>query len=145
MNGKSGPVDLNENENGRVCLKEWYLSKWIPADFLAVVMMSFSNWFLHYDVIDSVILSQKFDFCVENSKISMLFSHIFTNTPTSNPCYYRCLERFKMIFRISKVFGLRDGATEILTIICVQKCLSENWTNVYTCTCCSYKLIINNA
>ena len=39
-----------------------------------------------------------------------------------------------MILRISKVFGSRDGATEILTMICVQKCgflaISENWTNL---------------
>ena len=51
-----------------------------------------------------------------------------------------------MILRISKVFGSRGGATEILTIISVQKCqflaISEDWTNVYAC--CSFKLIINN-
>ena len=51
-----------------------------------------------------------------------------------------------MNLRISKVFGSRGGATEILTMISVQKCqflaISEDWTNVYAC--CSFKLIINN-
>ena len=51
-----------------------------------------------------------------------------------------------MILRISKVFGSRGGATEILTMISVQKCqflaVSEDWTNVYAC--CSFKLIIIN-
>ena len=51
-----------------------------------------------------------------------------------------------MNLRISKVFGSRGGATEILTMISVQKCqflaILEDWTNVYAC--CSYKLIINN-
>ena len=53
-----------------------------------------------------------------------------------------------MNLRISKVFGSRGGATEILTVISVQKCqflatcILGDWTNVYTC--CSYKLIINN-
>ena len=47
---------------------------------------------------------------------------------------------------LSKVFGSRGGATEILTMISMQKCqyiaISEDWTNVYAC--CSFKLIINN-
>ena len=51
-----------------------------------------------------------------------------------------------MNLRISKVFGSRGGATEILTVISVQKCqflaISENWTNVYACF--SFNLIINN-
>ena len=51
-----------------------------------------------------------------------------------------------MILRISKVFGSRGGATEILTMISVQnwQCLaiSEDWTDVYAW--CSFKLIINN-
>ena len=50
-----------------------------------------------------------------------------------------------MIVCISKVLGSRGGATEILTMISVQKCqfsaISENWTNVYAC--CSCKSIIN--
>ena len=60
--------------------------------------------------------------------------------------YYRRSERFKMNLRTSKVFGSRDGATEILTMISVQKChflaISEDCTNVYAF--CSFKLIINN-
>ena len=51
-----------------------------------------------------------------------------------------------MILRISKVFGSRGGATEILTMISVKKCqilaISEGWTNVYAW--CSYKWIIDN-
>ena len=51
-----------------------------------------------------------------------------------------------MNLRILKVFGSRCGATEILTMISVQKyqflAISEYWTNVYAC--CSFKLIINN-
>ena len=47
---------------------------------------------------------------------------------------------------ISKVFGSRDGASEILTIISVQKCqflsLSEKCTIVYACSSC--KLIITD-
>ena len=57
-NGKIGPVDLPKNENGWVCLKEYWFSKWIPADFMFVVMTSFSNRFVYYDVITSVIISQ---------------------------------------------------------------------------------------
>ena len=86
-----------------------------------LVMMSFSYWFLHYDVMDSVILSQKFDFCVEISKISMLFSHIFTYTPTSNPCYYRLLEHFKMIFRKIKSFWIEGwGNRNIDDYMCAK-------------------------
>ena len=51
-----------------------------------------------------------------------------------------------MNLRISKVFGSRGGATEILTMISVKRCqflaISEDWTNVYAC--CSFKLFINN-
>ena len=43
-------------------------------------------------------------------------------------------------------FGSGVGATEILTMISVQKCkilaISQDWTNVYAC--CSFKLINNN-
>ena len=49
------------------------------------------------------------------------------------------------ILCIFKVYGLRGGTTEILTMISVQKCqflaISANWTNVYTC--CTCKLMIN--
>ena len=48
--GKIGPVDFSKNEDGRVCLKEYYISKkeyyiskWIPAEFMFVFMTSFSN------------------------------------------------------------------------------------------------------
>ena len=45
-----------------------------------------------------------------------------------------------------KIFWIEGGATEILTMISVQKCqfsaISEDWTNVYAC--CSLKIIINN-
>ena len=51
-----------------------------------------------------------------------------------------------MNLRISKVFGSRGGATEIMKITSVQKwqflAISEDWTNVYAC--CSFKIIINN-
>ena len=58
MNGKFGPVNCSRNENGWVCLKEYWFSKWIPADFMSVVMTSFSNRFLNYDVINSVITTE---------------------------------------------------------------------------------------
>ena len=48
----------------------------ILDDFMAVVMMSFSDRFLHYDFINSVIEIQ----LVKISKISMLFSQI-SHTP----------------------------------------------------------------
>ena len=57
-NGKIGPVDLSDNENGWVCLKEYWFSKWIPADFMYVVMTSFSDRFLNYDVIERVIVTE---------------------------------------------------------------------------------------
>ena len=57
-NSKYGPVDLLKNENDREGLKEWLFNKWIPADFMSVVMTSFSNRFLHYDVINSVIITE---------------------------------------------------------------------------------------
>ena len=51
-----------------------------------------------------------------------------------------------MNLQISKVFGSGVGATEILTMISVQKCkilaISQDWTNAYAC--CSFKLINNN-
>ena len=51
-----------------------------------------------------------------------------------------------MNLRISTVFGSRGGATDILTMISVQKrqflAKSEDWANVYAC--CSFKLIIYN-
>ena len=50
-----------------------------------------------------------------------------------------------MNLRISKVFGSRGGATEILTMLSVQKCqflaISEDRTNMYACY--SFKLINN--
>ena len=78
MNGKIGPVDLSKIENGWVCLKEYWFSKWIPADFMSVVMMSFSNRFLNYDVIIRVIIT----FCDEISEISAIFLH---NSHTPQP------------------------------------------------------------
>ena len=47
---------------------------------------------------------------------------------------------------ISKVFGSRGGATEILMMISMQKCqflaISEDKTNVYAC--CTFKLLTMN-
>ena len=89
-------------------------------------------------------LSQKYHFCAKLAWYSLIF-HIRPNL-RSNFYYYRCLKRFKMNLCISKVFGSRGGATEILTVISVQKCqflaISEYWKIVYAC--CSFKLIINN-
>ena len=74
-----------------------------------------------------------------------LIFHIRPNF-RSNFCYYRRLESFKMILRISIVFGSRGRATEMLTMISVQKChflaISENWSYVYAC--CSFNSIIYN-
>ena len=50
-----------------ICLKmkmiekvfwRWLFSKWTPADFMSVVLTSFSNRFLHYDVMNSVIITE---------------------------------------------------------------------------------------
>ena len=54
------------------------------------------------------------------------------------------LAKFACYFKLlSKVYGSRAGATEML-MISVQKwqflAISENWTNIYVC--CSCKLII---
>ena len=82
------------------------------------------------------------------AKLTCYFLKFHIKCPTlwSNFCYYRHLEHFKMNLRILKVFWSRGGATEIMTMISVQKCqllaISEDWTNVYAC--CSFKLIINN-
>ena len=57
-NGKYGPVDLSKNENDWEGLKVWLFSKWIPADFMSVIMTSFSNRFLYYDVINSVFITE---------------------------------------------------------------------------------------
>ena len=55
-------------------------------------------------------------------------------------------EYYKINLWIFKAFGSRGGATEILTMISVQKCqilaTYENWRNVYAC--CLFKLIIDN-
>ena len=75
----------------------------------------------------------------------LLNFHIRPNL-RSNFCYYRRQECFKINLRILKVSGSWGGASEILTMISVQKCqflaISGDWTNVYAC--CSFKLIINN-
>ena len=74
-----------------------------------------------------------------------LIFHIRPNL-RSNFCYYRRLESFKMILRVSIVFGSRGRATEMMTMISVQKChflaISENWSYVYAC--CSFNSIIYN-
>ena len=49
---------------------------------------------------------------------------------------------FKIILRISKVFGLRGGATEIRVTNGQFLAMSENCTNVHAC--CSCKLMFNN-
>ena len=76
----------------------------------------------------------------------MLFSHFsyfsYTPQPLIHFFYYRRLEHFKIILRISKVFGLRGGATEIRVTNGKFLAMSENFTNVYAC--CSCKLIFNN-
>ena len=73
-----------------------------------------------------------------------LIFHIFHIRPNlwSIFFYYRRLEHFKIILRISKVFGLRGGATEIRVTNGKFLAMSENFTNVYAC--CSCKLIFNN-
>ena len=74
----------------------------------------------------------------------------FTYAPTSDPTFVTTdvsKQRCKLIHRISKVFGSRSGATEILRMISVQKCqffllisYIRKLTNVYAR--CSCKLII---
>ena len=87
-------------------------------------------------------------FVLKLAKLACYFL-IFNIRPNlrSNFCYCnRRLESFKMILRKSIVFGSRGGATEILTMISVQKChflaISENWSNEYAC--CSFNSIIYN-
>ena len=82
-NSKYGPVDLLKNENDWEGLKEWIFSKWIPADLMSVVMTSFSNWFLHYDVIKSVIITEIRLLCWNKQNWHVIFS-IFTYAPTSD-------------------------------------------------------------
>ena len=56
----------------------------------------------------------------------MLFFHTsHTSQPPIFFCYYRRLERFKVFLDISKIFGLRSGAKEILTIILL--CMQSNF------------------
>ena len=62
-NGKYGPVSLSKNEHDWEGHKEWLFSKWIPANFMSVVMTSISNRFLHYDVINSVIITEIWPLC----------------------------------------------------------------------------------
>ena len=57
-NSKYGPVDLLKNENDWEGLQEWLFSEWILADFISVVITSFSNRLLHYDVINSVLITE---------------------------------------------------------------------------------------
>ena len=67
--------------------------------------------------------SPKYNFCVEISKLSMLFFHnSHTHQPPIQFLNHRRLERFKKILCISKVFGSRGGGIEILTMTGVQKC-----------------------
>ena len=102
--------------------REVIFSKWIPVDFISVVMTPFSNSFFNYDVMNRAS-SPKYNFCVEISKLSMLFFHnSHTHQPPIQFLNHRRLERFKKILYISKVFGPRGGGTEILTMKGEQKC-----------------------
>ena len=58
MNDKIGHANLSQNENDRVSLKEKQFSKGIPAPIMSVVITSFPNKFLDYDVINSVIITK---------------------------------------------------------------------------------------
>ena len=52
----------------------------------------------------------------------MLFFHnLHTPQPPPNFYNHRCLEHFKKILCITKVFGSRGGGIKILTMIGVQK------------------------
>ena len=72
------------------------------------------------------------------------FFSFFIHVPTSDPIFFfdRHLEYFKIILRISKVFGSRGGATEIRVTNGQFLAMSENLTNVQAC--CSSSLIFNN-
>ena len=76
----------------------------------------------------------------------MLFSHFsyYHIRPNlwSNFFYYRPLEHYKIILRISKVFGSKGGATEIRVTKGQFLTMSENLTNDHAY--CSCKLIFNN-
>ena len=93
---------------------------------------------MHYDIINIVIII-KYNFCGEISKTIFFILQLRPNLQ-SKIYYHRHLEWFKM------VFGSRDWAIEILTVISVLKCQflvkSENWTKI--CACCSCKVIIND-
>ena len=125
MNSKIGHVDLCKNENGWVCLKEYWFSRFHVYS---------------YDVIFKQVLKiasslPKYNFCDEISKIYTLFIYIHIRPNLwSNFGNHTCLERFKKILCISS-FGLRGGGVEIMTMIGVQNCQflakSENWTNAY--------------
>ena len=56
------------------------------------------------------------------------FFIVFICAPTSDPIffYYRRLEQFKIILRISKLFGSRGGATEIRVTNGQFLAMSEN-------------------
>ena len=68
----------------------------------------------------------------------------FIYAQTSDPIFfnYRRVEHFKVILRISKVFGSRGGATEIRVTKYQFLAMSENLTNYHAY--CSFKLIFNN-
>ena len=70
-------------------------------------MTSFFDWFLHYDVMNSVtiVTIKEIAFVLKLAKFVYYFLMYYI-APTSVPfvCYYRRLERFKMILCLSKVF-----------------------------------------
>ena len=49
---------FSKNDHCWIYLEEYWFSKWIPADFMSVVMTSFLNRFLNYDVINSAIITE---------------------------------------------------------------------------------------
>ena len=103
-NSKIGAVDWSKNENG------W----WLWCHFLTGYCIM-KSWIVSF--------SQKLYFCLKSSNLTCYFLIFYISSNLrSNFCYYSRLERFKMILRISNVFGSRGGATEILTMISVQKC-----------------------
>ena len=88
-----------------------------------VVMTEFFNQNLHNDVLNIVTITEIRLLCCKIANLAYFFL-IFHISPNlrSNFSYYRCLECFRIILRISKLFGSKDGATKILTMISLQKC-----------------------
>ena len=100
-----------------------------PCLFLVCCYDVISNWFLYFDVKNSVTVTEiLLYFCVVITKKIACYFLIFHIRPNlwSNFCYYIRLKRFQLILRISNGIESMVEATDILMMRCYL--YNKSWT-----------------